>query len=233
LNLLGHRPGAEDAVEAFLLLLQEHEDKEDGLLRETVATIESEQLIEDVDADLAGDGLIPVVGRTAAGLPAFWNTDPGPLTELSSLFERKRGGSKIAREGKLESPDDMASTAARCHLVQLSKPIQVDDFSIAEFLHSPEIRRNYDAPFALRVDGASMSPKYEDGDLVVLSPSIPAESGKAGVIQLRNQIGVTCKLYRRDPDQTWLIPINERFESMQYSESDILWTLKVLCRIRF
>ena len=58
-------------------------------------------------------------------------------------------------------------------------------------------RKKYDVVFAVRIDGASMAPEILHGDVVILSPSCPAEQGKPAVVQLADKIGVTCKLFRR------------------------------------
>ena len=70
------------------------------------------------------------------------------------------------------------------------------------------------------------------GDLVIVCPSQPAVQGKAAVVQLRGQIGVTCKLYRQDADKVHLIPTNKQYEPQSFEVSEVLWALRVLFRIR-
>ena len=61
--------------------------------------------------------------------------------------------------------------------------------------------------FALQIDGDSMSPRVNDGDIVILSPSVPAAQGHLAVARLAGQIGVTCKLIRMTESDIHLIPI--------------------------
>jgi SOS-response transcriptional repressor LexA len=76
-----------------------------------------------------------------------------------------------------------------------------------------------------------MSPRINDGDIVILSPSVPAAQGQIGIARLANQIGVTCKLIRSTEQAVHLIPINERYETKVVAKKDLLWALAVLCHI--
>jgi SOS-response transcriptional repressor LexA len=76
-----------------------------------------------------------------------------------------------------------------------------------------------------------MSPRINDGDIVILSPSVPAAQGQIGVARVSNQIGVTCKLIRTTDSSVHLIPINERYETKIVPKKDLLWALAVLCHI--
>jgi len=67
--------------------------------------------------------------------------------------------------------------------------------------------------FALHVDGDSMSPRINEGDIVILSPSVPAAQDQIGITRVANQIGVTCKLIRTTQKDAHLIPINEKYET--------------------
>ncbi len=77
-----------------------------------------------------------------------------------------------------------------------------------------------------------MHPSLSHGDLVVLSPREPARPGRAAVVQLRNQIGVTCKLFHTDRTHVHLISINERLEPSRHPLKDLVWALAVLYRVR-
>ena len=76
-----------------------------------------------------------------------------------------------------------------------------------------------------------MSPRINDGDIVILSPSVPAAQGQIGIARISNQIGVTCKLIRTTEQGVHLIPINERYETKVVAKKDLLWALAVLCHI--
>jgi SOS-response transcriptional repressor LexA len=76
-----------------------------------------------------------------------------------------------------------------------------------------------------------MSPRIKDGDIVILSPSVPAAQGQVAIARVANQIGVTCKLLRSTDTEVHLIPINERYETKIVPKKDLLWSLAVLCHI--
>jgi hypothetical protein len=175
---------------------------------------------------------IPVLGRTAAGVAQFWKDADASagLTMLADLIARHAGSAGPARHADClpvdaETPADSADVS----IVTLPSPSpgQPD-----EFVSTPKLKaKHYDA-FALRVDGDSMSPEIRHGDLVVLSPSQPAADGKSAVVQLRNQIGVTCKLYNSRGGKVHLIPINEAFLPQAFPADQVVWALRVLARVR-
>ncbi len=114
------------------------------------------------------------------------------------------------------------------NLVQVSGEEQN---GIVEFVDCKEILELFPDSFALHIDGDSMSPRIKDGDIVVLSPSVPAVQGQIAVARIANQIGVTCKLIRKTQQGVHLIPINERYETKVVAEKDLHWSLAVLCHV--
>ena len=102
---------------------------------------------------------------------------------------------------------------------------------IVEFVQCEQIHKLFPDGFALQIDGDSMSPRINDGDIVVLSPSVPAAQGQIGIARIANQIGVTCKLIRTTESGIHLIPINEKYETKVVAKEDLLWALAVLCHI--
>jgi len=125
--------------------------------------------------------------------------------------------------------DSTHSTGSR----QASSP-QVDSTGppqVVEFVECEAIHKLFPDSFALQIDGDSMSPRINDSDIVILSPSVPAAQGQAAVARVANQIGVTCKLIRTTQQGVHLIPINERYETKVVAKKDLLWALAVLCHI--
>jgi len=76
-----------------------------------------------------------------------------------------------------------------------------------------------------------MSPRINDGDIVILSPSVPAAQGHIAVARVANQIGATCKLLRETDQAVHLIPINEKYQTKVVPKKDLLWALAVLCHV--
>ncbi len=182
---------------------------------------------------------IPVLGRTAAGLVHFWQQQIIPesrqaVTELDELVKKYTGKKILGFKDGTISIDLQAEAVidglkrSGANLVQISS-IQSDD--IVEFVQCEQIHQLFNDSFALRVDGDSMSPRINDGDIIIVSPSVPAAQGQIGVVHVRNQIGVTCKLIRMADKNVHLIPINEKYETKIVNKSDLLWALAVLCHI--
>jgi len=182
---------------------------------------------------------IPVLGRTAAGMIHFWDQSSAPssqqaVTELDELVKEHVGknimsSAEVTLSVDLQTPslvDGLKSSEV--NFVQVSG--QQD--KIVEFVECRQIRKLFPDSFALRIDGDSMSPRINDGDIVILSPSVPAAQGQIGIARIANQIGVTCKLIRSTETAVHLIPINERYETKVVPKDDLLWTLTVLCHIR-
>lgn len=168
---------------------------------------------------------IPVLGRSAAGVAHFWADDSQGrgLTVLGDLVER------WSRQGHGQSVPAASDDEGPLAIISLSRP---GDDNVTEFVASSKLKAQFPDAFAVRIDGESMAPDIHHGDLVILSPTVQAVDGKAAVVQLANQIGVTCKLFRRAGQEVHLVPVNEQFPPQMFSQSQVVWALKVLARIR-
>jgi len=103
---------------------------------------------------------------------------------------------------------------------------------VAQFIECRQIYELFPDAFALQIDGDSMSPRINDTDIVVLSPSVPAAQGHIAVAKVQDQIGVTCKLIRTTESRVHLVPINEKYQPQAVPRDKLLWALAVLCHIR-
>lgn len=63
--------------------------------------------------------------------------------------------------------------------------------------------------FALIVTGESMSPKINDGDIVIISPNIRTYSGQIGAFRINGD--VTIKKYLKKKGMNYLIPENDEY----------------------
>lgn len=241
-NLLSENPELAEPISAFIELLCEKKGVEkefysDATLRSGDAVpLRSTRM---PPAKPARPSWIPVLGRTAAGMIHFWDKEvlPQPkqaVTELDELVKKHIGKSIIASADGTVSIDLQARALVdglkrrQANLIQVSG--QEQD-GIVEFVQCEEIFELFPDSFALHIDGDSMSPRINDGDIVILSPSVPAAQGQIGIARLANQIGVTCKLIRSTEQDVHLIPINERYETKVVAKKDLLWALAVLCHI--
>ncbi len=184
-------------------------------------------------------GWIPVLGRTAAGMVHFWEQTflPEPeqaVTELDELVRKHIGKEIVGSVDGTVSVDLQARLLVDSIKKQQANLIQVcgqGQEQIVEFVQCDEIHKLFPDSFALHVDGDSMSPRINDSDVVILSPSVPAAQGQISIARVANQIGVTCKLIRTTKTDVHLIPINERYETKVVAKKDLLWALAVLCHV--
>jgi len=189
-------------------------------------------------------GWIPVLGRTAAGIVFFWKDQLIPsqqaVTELETLVKKYIGREIVSLvDGRATAdvhfkPIVDGLKKADIRLIQISDPAEsVSAEGVVEFVQCEQIYNIYNDSFALRIDGDSMSPRINDGDIVILSTSVAAGDGQISVVRLVEQIGVTCKVIRRQQDSIHLIPINEKYQTKIVPQKDIIWALAVLCHISF
>jgi hypothetical protein len=184
-------------------------------------------------------GWIPVLGRTAAGIVHFWDQSllPEPkqaITQFEDLVEKHIGKKIISSKDGSLSIDLQAKVLVEGLKIKQANLIQVSgqgEDQVVEFIQCDEIHKLFPDSFALQIDGDSMSPRVNDGDIVIVSPSMPATQRQIAIARIANQIGVTCKLIRTTDGEVHLIPINERYETKVVNKKDLLWALAVLCHI--
>jgi len=177
---------------------------------------------------------IPVLGRSAAGVASFWgDQDSTGVARLADAIARHVGDVQC-QQARVELSDGASmSPADPADGLQLVRLVLGDGAAgVTEFIESPSLKARYADAFALRIDGLSMHPDISHGDLVVLSPSAEAVDGKAAVVQLVDQIGVTCKLWRREGEQVHLIPVNDQMPPQTYPISSVVWAFRVLAKIK-
>jgi len=171
---------------------------------------------------------VPILGRSAAGMPQFWRAEDetAGLTTLAELISRHAD-----RARRHVQPATLHDGAAHqpAQVITL-RAVGADE--VPEYVKAGAIKADYPDAFAVRIDGGSMSPDIAHGDVVLLSPSAPAVDGRAAVVQLIGQIGVTCKLYRRDGQTVHLVPINEELTAVSVPVGEVVWALRVLARVR-
>jgi SOS-response transcriptional repressor LexA len=227
-KLLSDDPKLLEPVSAFIELLNQKKGLE-GQTKQSIPMVQENR-----------QAWIPVLGRTAAGIVHFWNeellTREAAVTELDQLVKRYTGKEIV---GLLDG-----RAIVDLHLRPLADSLKKADISlvqiggqsgdeIVEFVQCEQVYKIFNDSFALRIDGDSMSPRINDGDIVIMSPSVPATQGQISVVRLAGQIGVTCKIIRQTNDSVHLIPINEKYETKIVSKKDLLWALAVLCHINF
>ncbi len=185
-------------------------------------------------------GWIPILGRTAAGPIGMWDetnlADSKVMeTKLERLVARHINSSIVRTQDGWISADLQARSVIAAlgnSQISLIQTAQAGSDEICQFIDCPGMARSYPSCFALQIDGDSMAPRINDGDIVIISPSVPAVQGQPAIASVAGAIGVTCKLLRTEGDSVHLVPINERYETKIIQSKELLWALAVLCHVR-
>lgn len=74
--------------------------------------------------------------------------------------------------------------------------------------------------FALRIKGDSMTPRIQDGDVVIVRQQTDCDSGDVAVV-LVNGEDATIKRIKKTPEGLMLIPNNSQYEPVFYSNQQI------------
>jgi repressor LexA len=98
-------------------------------------------------------------------------------------------------------------------------PDFVDDYVTVDDVKDPDA-------FALKVKGNSMSPRIEDGDIVIISPQQEAHSGDICVIRVSGED--TLKKVKFEGNYVHLIPLNPEFEPVTVKKKDVDFVWKVV-----
>ena len=96
--------------------------------------------------------------------------------------------------------------------------------AIEDIIDTEQISEDLDATgdfFALKVHGASMEPKFSEGDVVIVRQQEDAESGDI-VIATVNGDEATCKRLRKLRDGIELISNNPSYAPMFYNNQEII-----------
>lgn len=75
--------------------------------------------------------------------------------------------------------------------------------------------------FALKVKGDSMSPRFQEGDTVIVKRQPYAETGEVAVV-LINGDEATIKVFKRNPNCIILQPLNSKYDNLVFTNDDII-----------
>lgn len=106
-------------------------------------------------------------------------------------------------------------------------PLEMND-DIVGYVDIPdEWLKSGDAFFALRVCGDSMSPKYLDGDLIILKRQSDCESGQDAAVRM-NGDDATLKKVIKQQFGIILQPINPEYEPRMYEYNDENYPIEIM-----
>jgi len=102
-------------------------------------------------------------------------------------------------------------------------PDYVDNYVTVDDVKDPQA-------FALKVKGSSMSPRIEDGDIVIVSPQQEARNGDICVIRVDGED--TLKKVKFEGSYIHLVPLNPDFEPVTVKRKDVDFVWKVVKLIK-
>ena len=236
-SLLNENPDLTESILTFIELLNEKK----GYGKEFVSYINKfDALKGDISFERHHQGWIPLIGSTTTGIINFFNESDIPNNEF--VFNQIE---KIVEEHTSKAVINFYETTltidmqskriigglrkCKANLVQFSGEKEDE---VYEFIYCEQLHKIYQGCLALHVSGDSMSPKINDGDVVIVNPSVLAKNGCISIICAMEHIGITCKIFRKKKENIHLIPINEKYETKRINLNDIDWALSVLCHIK-
>ncbi len=98
-------------------------------------------------------------------------------------------------------------------------PDHVDTYVTVDDVKDPQA-------FALKVKGSSMSPRIEDGDVVIVSPQQEVRSGDICVVRVEGED--TLKKVKFEGNYVHLVPLNPEFDPVTVKRRDVDFVWKVV-----
>jgi repressor LexA len=80
--------------------------------------------------------------------------------------------------------------------------------------------------FALKVDGDSMSPRIEDGDVIIVSPKREVRNGDICVVRVDGED--TLKKVNFENGYVHLVPLNHNYEPVSVKKKDVAFVWRVV-----
>jgi repressor LexA len=160
----------------------------------------------------------------ATGVQASWLlTGDGEMYQVPSRPENVYAlpGNNRRRLKTVDLPLISAVPAGK--VATFFHPDYVDDYVTVDDVKDPQA-------FALRVKGNSMSPRIEDGDVVIVSPQHEARSGDICVARVNGED--TLKKVKFEGNYVHLIPLNPEFDPVTVKKRDMNFVWKVVKLIK-
>lgn len=100
-------------------------------------------------------------------------------------------------------------------------PIEaIEDIDTYLYIHKDRVKETPEDYFLLKIDGDSMSPKYENEDVILFEKSSTANNGQDVAIMV-NGYDATFKTIYRYEDRVELKPINQQYQVQVFNNKEI------------
>jgi repressor LexA len=174
--------------------------------------------------DQVPDGIsITKIAKAASVHPHWLLTGEGEMYPMPSrppnVFSLPMSNRK--HERLVDLP--LISSVPAGKVATIFHPDYTEDFVTVDDVKDPEA-------FALRVKGNSMSPRIEDGDVVVVSPQAEVHNGDICVVRVDGED--TLKKIKMEGSYVHLIPLNPEFEPVTVKKKDVNFVWKVVKLIK-
>ena len=148
------------------------------------------------------------------------------LTGEGAMYAHQNGGHERV-EG------DMSNAFRRVKLVRIPMLSSVPGGKPNLIFHPDHIEKYITVDdvkdanaFALKVDGDSMSPRIEDGDVIIVSPKREVRNGDICVIRINDED--TLKKVNLENGYVHLVPLNRDYEPVSVKKKDIAFIWRVV-----
>jgi len=170
------------------------------------------------------DGVsITKVARTTGVQPTWLLTGEGEMYPLPSRPENVYPLPMSVRKKTRLVELPLISAVPAGKVATMFHPDHVDDYVTVDDVRDP-------GAFALRVKGNSMSPRIEDGDVVIISPQAEARNGDICVVRVDGED--TLKKVKFEGTYVHLIPLNPDYEPVTVRRKDVNFVWKVVKLIK-
>jgi SOS-response transcriptional repressor LexA len=170
------------------------------------------------------DGVsITKIARATGVQPTWLLTGEGEMYPLPSRPENVYSLPMTVRKKNRLVELPLISAVPAGKVATMFHPDHVDDYVTVDDVRDP-------GAFALRVKGNSMSPRIEDGDVVIVSPQAEARNGDICVVRVEGED--TLKKVKFEGTYVHLIPLNPDFEPVTVRRKDVNFVWKVVKLIK-
>jgi repressor LexA len=168
------------------------------------------------------DGLTLTRIARATGVAASWlltgegGPEPRRPENIFPMPVSPRRGAQLANL-------PLISSVPAGRVATMFHPEQAEEFVTVDDVKDP-------GAFALKVKGNSMSPRIEDGDVVIVSPRQEVRNGDICVVRVSGED--TLKKVKLEGGYVHLIPLNPEFEPVTAKKKDVEFVWKVVKLIK-
>jgi SOS-response transcriptional repressor LexA len=157
------------------------------------------------------------VGRLLMGLVNSQSDTLEQMCDALGISVAELLGESPASELGGRADGDALESAAKTGRVPLISWVEAGSFTKAINIHQPGFAEHWvkkppkpcgPQTFALRVEGISMEPKYQEGDIIYVDPERTATNGKDIVIRLDDRNEVMFKRLVIEGRRSYLKPLN-------------------------